>query len=129
MALATFIHTDRLLTIPVAAQKLEFSEKRLRQLVIDGAVKAALLPSGEVGISETEANMAVLNEKLAQVRREQFDDLNDGWLTISEAASECEVPRPTLRTWTIRGYIKVIKRPDLPLISWVLRTFRAQAQT
>lgn len=98
MALATFIHTDRLLTIPVAAQKLEFSEKRLRQLVIDGAVKAALLPSGEVGISETEANMAVLNEKLAQVRREQFDDLNDGWLTISEAASEYGVPRPTLRT-------------------------------
>jgi hypothetical protein len=95
--------------IAVAARRFGIADDRLQKLVGSGAVKAAKLPDGEVVVSEDGVRQAAsyekINQRLRGVRRENFAKLRGRPITIAEAIAKYEVPKTTLRTWIVQGYV------------------------
>lgn len=104
---------ERILPLAQAAKHLGLSEGTLRQLVNSGKVRAAVLPGGEIGVSETSAQQAAIyekiNDRLRAVKRESFGRLHRQPITMGEAIVKYEVPKTTLRTWIGQGYIAVLQ--------------------
>ena len=102
------LHLDRLIPIHDAAKILGLSEARLREMVQAGKIKAAILPGGEIGVSENTA-ITALNEKLQTIKREKYAHLKGQPITATDASSKYDVNRRTLLRWVDKKYIVVIQ--------------------
>ncbi len=104
---------ERILPLTQAAKRLGLSEGTLRELIGSGKVRAAVLPGGEIGVSEISAQQAAIyekiNERLRAVKRESFARLHRQPITMAEAIVKYKVPKTTLRTWIGQGYIAVLQ--------------------
>jgi transposase-like protein len=104
---------DRFLPLAQAARRLGLSEGTLRQLVNSGKVRAAVLPSGEIGVSEQSAKRAAsyeqINEQLRAVHRRDFANLRGKSITIADAAEKYDILDRTLREWVKRGLVTVVE--------------------
>jgi len=104
---------DRFLPLAQAAKRLGLSEGTLRQLVNTGKVRAAVLPSGEIGVSEQSAKRVAsyeqLNEQLRAIHRRDFVSLRGKPITIAEAAEKYDILDRTLREWVKRGLVNVME--------------------
>ncbi len=92
---------DRFIPIAKAAHRLKLSERSLRQMITAGTVKGAMLPSGEIGVSELDLDQIIT--------REQFAHLRGIPLTTNQAADRYRLSHWSIRNWIDRGYIKVLK--------------------
>lgn len=102
------LHLDHLIPLRDAAKLFGLSESRLHDLVKAGKIKGAILPGGEIGVSETAA-ITALNEKLQTIKREKFAHIKGQPITVTDASSKYNVNRRTLLRWVDKKYIAVIQ--------------------
>jgi hypothetical protein len=104
---------DRFIPLPKAARRLKISEKTLRSLVEAGKIRAAILATGQIIVSEQNAAQVVtyeqINEQLRAIRREDFNRLSGRAITISESVKKYDVPNRTLYGWIERNQVAVIE--------------------
>ena len=99
--MTTLPQLDRFMSLSQAAQRLGLAKDTLRSLIDSGRIKGAVLPNGDIGVSEPELNQIVTHE--------QFEQLRGQAITISEAAQKYNIGKITFRQWTQRGFIRVLK--------------------
>jgi hypothetical protein len=92
---------DRFIPLAKAAHRLKVSEKSLRQMITAGRIKGAMLPNGEIGVSENDLDLIIT--------REQFDHLHGEPITVPEAVEKYGINPVTIRNWVRHGYIKIVK--------------------
>ncbi len=95
-----------LLPLPEAARKYGVSEARLKSLIDDGKIKAAMIGESIV-VSEDEAKAAVTRkEDLPEYKKNAH--LKGVPIWIGEAERRYGIPNPTISVWVKRGLIKVL---------------------
>ncbi len=92
-------------------------------LVDSGRIKGAVLPNGEIGVSEPELEQVVA--------REQFEHLRGQAITIKDASEKFGIDSETLRKWSKRGYIQVVREGygaefDLADVAYCAAVYKAQ---
>lgn len=92
---------DRFIPLSKAARRLGIAKETLLSLVDSGRIKGAVLPNGEIGVSEPELDQIVA--------REQFESLSGKAITVPEAVKQYGINSVTIRNWIRHGYIKVLK--------------------
>jgi hypothetical protein len=75
---------DRLIPLSKAARRLGVTKDTLLSLVDAGRIKGAVLPNGEIGVSESSGQVAAINERLRGVRRENYKHLLGHPTSVSE---------------------------------------------
>jgi hypothetical protein len=104
---------DRFLSLAQAARQFGLAEETLRSLIDSRRLKGAVLPNGEIGVSERGAEQTALsekiNEQLRAVRQDDFRQLQGVPITISDAAAKYDLLDKTLRDWIKRGNIGVLE--------------------
>jgi hypothetical protein len=106
------VHTaqlDRYIPLADVTKKFNLSVKVLRQLIESGKIRAATLPDGEIVVSETSAQVAIINEQLKSVRREEFRHLRGHPITITEAMEKYDIPGMTVRGWVKRNQVATLE--------------------
>ncbi|MCP4287394.1 MAG: hypothetical protein GY792_23635 [Gammaproteobacteria bacterium] len=98
--------------LPEAAKKLGLSLADLQARVEAGTIMAGMLPTGEIVVSENELISPKnappgedINAQLRTIKREKFEHLRRGKLTIAEAEKKYKVSGWTIRNWIDRNYI------------------------
>jgi hypothetical protein len=114
---------DRFIPLSKAARRLRLSEKSLRQMITAGRIKGAVLPNGEIGVSEPELEQFI--------GREQFEHLRGQAITVPQASERHGIRADTFRTWVKRGYISLLKEGynaemDLADVEYCVAVYRAQ---
>jgi len=114
---------DRFIPLPKAARRLGIAKETLLSLVDSGRIKGAVLPNGEIGVSEPGLDQIVA--------REQFEHLRGQTITIKEAAEKFGIDSETLRKWSKRGYIRVLREGygaefDLADVAYCAAVYNAQ---
>ena len=87
-------------------------QELLTQLPPDAKIELETKPSGEinVGIVVEEAVVNGNYRTKEDILKEEYSDLLNCWLTLSEAAKKYDVPRATLSSWIYRAnYIEQTK--------------------
>lgn len=92
---------DRFIPLSKAARRLGIARETLLSLVDSGRIKGAVLPNGEIGVSEPELDQLI--------NREQFSHLRGQPITINQATERYELNNRTVRNWIERGHIRVLK--------------------
>ena len=105
----TLPQLDRFISLPQAARRMSVSEKSLQQMISSGRIKGAMLPNGEIGVSESSVQVAAINERLRGIRRENYKHLYGHPISIAEAAKQYNVPMMTIRSWMQRGLVAVLE--------------------
>jgi hypothetical protein len=109
----TLSQLDRFIPLPKAAHRLKISEKTLRSLVETGKIRAAVLATGQIIVSEQSAEQVAtyeqINEQLRAIRREDFNRLRGRAITIAESVKKYDVPNRTLYGWIERNQVAVIE--------------------
>jgi hypothetical protein len=100
---------DRFIPLSKAARRLKLSEKSLQQMISAGRIKGAMLPNGEIGVSESSVQVAAINERLRGVRRENYKHLLGHPISVAEAAKRYNVPTMTIRSWMQRDLVTVLE--------------------
>lgn len=113
---------DRFIPLAKAARRLKVSEKSLRQMITAGRIKGAMLPSGEIGVSENDLDQLIT--------REQFEHLRGKSITINQAAETYGIHPETIRGWVKQGYITVLregygKELDLADVEYCVAVYRS----
>jgi len=98
---------NRLIPIQEAAKQFNVSEESLMKLVDQGAIKAVMLPDGGIAVNAEISDIVLLNARLLDIKRSDFDFLNESLITVAEAEQKYSVPDPTIRIWIQNAYIKV----------------------
>jgi len=93
--------------LPEAARKYNLTEDVLTQLVQDGRIEAAQLPTGDVVVSDTALDQAKTKE---QIIDEKFRHLQGRALSMSESSRKYGIAHPTVYRWVKKGYIKRLGR-------------------
>ena len=88
---------DQFIPLSKAAHRFGIGQNILRQLIESGKIRAATVPDGEIVVSETSAQVAIINEQLKSVRREEFRHLRGHPITIAEAIEKYDIPGMTVR--------------------------------
>jgi len=104
MALS-FSHMEQLISLPEAAKALGMSESSLRNLVEQGKIKGAVLPGGEIVVSQDVSKIKVLNARLQEIDRKQFVHLENNFITLTQASDQYSIPNRTIRKWLNHGYL------------------------
>lgn len=102
------LHLDQLIPLRDAARLFGLSEARLHELLEAGKIRGAILPGGEIGVSESAAKINALNENLSKITREPFENLRGVHITASEGAKKYGVHRNTILKWAKQGFVRVI---------------------
>jgi len=102
------LHLERLIPIHDAAKLLGLSETRLRELVQAGTIKGAILPGGDIGVSENAAEISALNENLMSIKRSQFEHVHGSPITVTEASKKYDTNRATILMWVRQKYIRIL---------------------
>jgi predicted site-specific integrase-resolvase len=99
---------DTFLTLSDAAQKFGMAEASLRALVEKGKIRAGKLPSGEVIVSEqdAQAQKPIRKEELPEYIK--YLHLRGTEISINEASRKYDINHQTLLKWVQAGYIKSI---------------------
>lgn len=94
------------LPLPEAARKYGLSEARLKAMIENGKIRAAMI-GDEVVVSEDEVRSTGLRkEDLPEYR--QFANLHDIGIGIREASRKYGIHPATLSVWAKKGVIKII---------------------
>ena len=104
----TFPHLDHLISLQEAANISGLSEIRLRELINEGKIRAAVLPGGEIGVSRELAAITALNERLQTISREQFKNLRGKSISATDGAQKYDLHRNTIIKWAKQRYIQVL---------------------
>ncbi|MFQ5612902.1 MAG: hypothetical protein ACE5H9_12285 [Anaerolineae bacterium] len=95
-----------------AARKHNLPEKVLTQLIRDGKIEAAKLPSGEILVSDHDLDQGKTKE---QIIAKKYGNLRGRPITITDAAKKYNVPRGTLNAWVFRSnYIRIVDDLSYP---------------
>ncbi len=124
----------RILPLEEAARELQMSVEHLTDLVQSGRVPAYLAPDGKSmmvpvplpeppkqppsspasrdanGNEPRRLTLEEINQRLIEVKREQFAHLEGKGITAREASQKYGVPKPTLHRWAKRGYVRLLHR-------------------
>ena len=87
-------------------------QELLTQLPPDAKIELETKPNGEinVGIVVEEVVVNGKHQTKEDILQEEYSDLLNGWLTLTEAAKKYNVPKATLKTWIYRSnYIQNTK--------------------
>ncbi len=104
-------NSNSMLTLPTfiplseAVHKYDITEDVLTQLVQNGRIEAAQLPSGDILVADSDLDQTRTKE---QIIEEKFAHLRGKAITISEATAEYALAGPTIRKWISRGFISPI---------------------
>ena len=123
MTTTTLPQLDRFISLPQAARRLGLAKDTLRSLIDSGRIKGAVLPNGEIGVSEPELDSIVT--------REQFVHLRGKSITLKEAAEKYGIDSETIRKWSKRGYIRTLREGysaefDLADVAYCATVYKAQ---
>jgi hypothetical protein len=106
-------YLERFFPLAEAAKRAGLSEDTLRQLVELGKIRGAMLPNGDIAVSEQDAREAAayerVNEQLRRLHRKDFRKWQGQAISISQATEEYDIPGMTLRGWIKRGYVTVLE--------------------
>ncbi|HNT55579.1 MAG TPA: hypothetical protein PKG95_12745 [Anaerolineaceae bacterium] len=108
-----------------AAKQLNVTVDQLIAWVRTGTIRGAILPGGNLAVSEASVQRKVQQYKEREIREEkarsyrpidkrdlpeyqQFSHLQDIPIGVNEAAREFDMPATTLSGWVNRGFITVI---------------------
>lgn len=121
--MTTLPQLDRFISLSQAARRLGLAKDTLRSLIDSGRIKGAVLPNGEIGVSEPELDQIVT--------REQFEHLRGQSITIKEASEKYGVDSETIRKWSKRGYIRVLREGygaefDLADVAYCATVYKSQ---
>jgi len=94
---------ERFITLEQAAQQLRLEQADLARLIDEGALRAALLPDGSIGVSLTSVQALLPREDLPDYQ--DFTHLKGQPISISEASRKYGIHTSTLTRWMQRGYI------------------------
>jgi hypothetical protein len=103
------VQLDRFIPLSKAAHQFGIGQNILRQLIESGKIRAATLQDGEIAVSETSAQVAIINEQLKAVKREDFKRLHNRSISTAEAMRRYNVLDRTLRYWAKRGIVTVLE--------------------
>lgn len=114
---------DRFIPLSKAARRLGIAKETLLSMVDSGRVKGAVLPDGEIGVSEPELDQFI--------SREQFEYLRGKPITVPLASERYGIRADTFRTWVKRGYIGILKtgynaEMDWADVEYCVAGYRAQ---
>ena len=107
--MTTLSQLDRFIPLSMAAKRLGLAKETLLSLVNSGRIKGAVLPNGEIGVSESNMQVVVINERLHSVKKAKYKHLKDHLVSIAEAAKKYDVPAMTIRSWMQRGLVTVLE--------------------
>ena len=96
---------DRFISLNQASQQLGLSKARLRALAQTGRIKAAILPDGEIGVSEAAVIAMTPTPKENLPEYKKHAHLKGTAIWVSEASRKYDIPQPTIFNWTKAGYI------------------------
>jgi hypothetical protein len=99
--MTTLPQLDHFISLSQAARRLGLAKNTLRSLIDSGRIKGAVLPNGDIGVSEPELDSIIT--------RDQFEYLRGQAITIAQAIEKYGLTDRTIRRWIDRGYIKVLK--------------------
>jgi hypothetical protein len=99
--MTTLPQLDRFISLSQAARRLGLAKDTLRSLVDSGRIKGAVLPNGDIGVSEPELDSIIT--------RDQFEHLRGQAITITQAVEKYSLSERTIRNWVDRGYIAILK--------------------
>lgn len=98
---------ERYLTLSEAANQLKIGVDELRTLIQKGRIKGAILPNGDIGVSEsTIPSPPTPKEKLPEYKKHKH--LKGVPIWISEAWRKYDISTKTLSRWASAGYIKTL---------------------
>jgi hypothetical protein len=104
---------ERYIPLAQAARRSGLAKETLYALVESGKIRAAVLPNGEIGVSEHSADQAGsyehINEQLRAIRRQDFKKLQGRAISIPQAAEKYDILDSTLRQWIKRGIVAVLE--------------------
>jgi hypothetical protein len=93
---------DRFISLSQAARRLGLAKDTLRSLIDSGRIKGAVLPNGDIGVSEPELGSIVTHE--------QFEHLRGQPITVVQTVAKYQIKPMTIRGWIERGYITILKQ-------------------
>jgi len=94
---------ERLLTLDQVGEQLHRDAAGIMRLIEDGALWAAILPDGSLGISLSSLRALLPREDLPDYQ--DFTHLKGEPISISDAARKYGIHTSTLTRWMQRGYI------------------------
>jgi hypothetical protein len=103
------LHLDRFLPLPEAARKLGLTETRLRAMIEKGKIRAGILPTGEIVVSEN-GSPENLNDQLAAIQRQEFEHLRGKRISVTESEERYGITGELLNSWIRKSYVLVIER-------------------
>jgi predicted site-specific integrase-resolvase len=109
VCLFVFMALDTFLTLSDAAQKFGLAEASLRALVEKGKIRAGKLPTGEVIVSEqdAQAQKPVSKEDLPEYQKHVH--LKGIEISVNEAARKYNILQATISKWIKAGYISILR--------------------
>ncbi len=98
---------ERFLTLSEASTRLKMDEAQLRTMIQAGRIKGAILPTGEIGVSESVIpTPPTPKEQLPEYMKHQH--LKGVPIWLSEAARKYDIAQVTINQWRAKGYIKTL---------------------
>ncbi len=100
---------ERFLTLSEASNRTKVAEAQLRAMIQAGRIKGAILPNGEIGVSETTLpTPPTKKEQLPEYKKHAH--LQGVEIGIGEAAREYDLNLSTVSRWVKAGYIRVLRQ-------------------
>jgi len=98
-------YLDRLLPLSQASKRSGLSEVKLRALAQAGKIKAAILPDGEIGVSEAAVIAMIPTPKENLPEYQKHAHLKGTSIWLSEASRKYQIPQQTISRWVATGII------------------------
>ncbi|HNB54258.1 MAG TPA: hypothetical protein PK530_20080 [Anaerolineales bacterium] len=96
---------ERFLTLSEAASRMKVAADELRTMIQAGRIKGAILPNGEIGVSESAIpTPPTPKEQLPEYKKHSH--LKGVPIWLSEAGRKYQIPLMTVSRWVSAGYIK-----------------------
>jgi len=87
-----------------AAEKYGYALAELKRLARSGKISAAVLPDGDMVVSEDSVKKKLRKEDLLEYKK--FADLANETTWVMKASRDYDIPQPTISRWIKSGYIK-----------------------
>lgn len=119
---------ERFITLQTAARLISIPETILIELVSKGRIKAIILETGEMAVSETE--LMGLAKKEDRADYQELASLAGQGIHISDAARKYGIPQQTISRWVARKWIAVLSHQgrktiiDERDIAWYARYYK-----
>lgn len=114
------------ITLDAATRRYGISAEALTQAIAADTVRAVQIVGQEIAVSVDDV------ASIAEIRREQFANLEGQPISLSDAAREYGIPQPTLSRWTAAGHIQTLdnsgraKYVDQADVAYCVAVYKAQ---